>query len=132
MGMSDDEVNQKLRILQPDIAVTVTSAASADTITAENYRRIHDDIVRSGAVHVVMQYPTLSMTPLEHLFDTGKDVVYAENERNFSQALLDHVYTDLFTDTFGVTWGHTTRAGDALIASAAASAIGTAFVTHTP
>ncbi len=132
MGMSDEEVNKNLRKLKPDIDVSVTSATSADTITEENYRRIHAEIIRSGAVHVVMQYPTLSLLPLERLFGTGKDVVYAENGSNFSQALQEHTYADLFTDTFGVTWGHTTRMGDTLIASAAASAIGTAFVTHTP
>lgn len=132
MGMSDQEVNNKLKSLKPDIDVSVSSTTSADKITEGNYRRIHEEIVRSGAVHVVMQYPTLSLNPLELLFDTGKDVVYAENESNFSQALQDHVYTDLFTDTFGVTWGHTTRMGDSLIASAAARAIGTAFVSHTP
>lgn len=132
MGLSDADINRKLQSYKPDLTVTANRTTTAAALTAANYKIIHEAIGASGAVHVVMQYPTLAIEPLKQIFANGEDVIFVENVTNFFRVLQTNTYSDVFTDTFGETWGHTTGLGDSVIASAAAEAIRSAFVTYTP
>lgn len=86
-----------------------------------NLKKIHSTIVKKGAVHVLMSYPTTSLT--EHLgrfdlntSDERHNIRFVENRENFSEALTRIAYDELFVDRFAGSWGHTSLLGSELIA----------------
>lgn len=81
-----------------------------------NYKRINKKIADSGASHVVMQYPMLSIQKLKQIFKDEKKIYYVENLRNFEEALSLHAEGEVFIDKFAGEFGHTTELGHKLIA----------------
>lgn len=132
MGWSDGEINERLRQLVPGISVRVDTAVPVEQHTAENYRTIHRILTDRGIPHAVMQYPTLPLTAVRGYFPPTTDILFIENVSNFAPVLAAGRYADVFTDTFGVTWGHTTAYGDELIASRAAETLVSYFTVETP
>jgi hypothetical protein len=102
-------------------------AKTGESDLAYHYRMINRILQENHVQHLAMQYPTLAVDPLRHLFsdESGnimsefKDIKYISNENNFKNALQKASYESFFTDKFGGTWGHATKAGNSLIAEAA-------------
>ncbi|MCE3010010.1 MAG: hypothetical protein LW875_05310 [Proteobacteria bacterium] len=88
----------------------------ANEVTQKNLRQMSDIIQRSGALHVAVQYPTLSLEPLFNLFGKENDVLYVDNSSDFDSMIKDKGFDFLFIDRFGGTFGHTTPEGSKIIA----------------
>lgn len=92
----------KARLLLPD--------------TQTSYNNVYDLFRERGVHFVVVQYPTLSLGPLEQLFKGKKDVLLISNVENFRKAFQNRKYNDLFQDQAHVSFGHLTEEGSYLIA----------------
>lgn len=124
-GMSDGDIQRRLRAHatgMPDLEVDTTMTFSE--ITRYHYRFIHDILSRNHIKHVAMQYPTLTIAELRDVLSYDSEVLYVSNEENFKRALDEKPYETFFSDRFGITWGHATDEGNALIARQAADVIG--------
>lgn len=81
-----------------------------------NYKKIHNKIIASGAIHIILQYPNLSNDNLKNAFKENPSTYHVENLHNFKGMLKTHNYNELFLDNFATDFGHTTEFGHQLIA----------------
>ncbi|MBL7713912.1 MAG: hypothetical protein JNL01_00505 [Bdellovibrionales bacterium] len=92
-------------------------------MTIYNYREIVRLIELSGAIPVVMQYPTLQNKRLVEILKNFPKARLVSNVTNFNRALSMASSQEYFSDYFGGTFGHFTAKGARLVAEAAADAI---------
>ncbi|MBI3379906.1 tetratricopeptide repeat protein [Candidatus Gottesmanbacteria bacterium] len=91
--------------------------------TARNYKKINEILKKARIKLVAMQYPLRDINLLKQMLDYDPEVLFVENESNFKKALIDKNYSDLFKDSFGGNFGHTTPYGHKLIAQNVADTI---------
>ena len=85
--------------------------------TVRNYRRLAARVLESGAALIAMQYPRRDPDLLRRMLDGwSPPVIVQDQTEGFERALAHQPYDALFTDRFGGDFGHTTEAGDRLIA----------------
>lgn len=116
-------------------------------VTVSNYRKLAEWAEKNQIMMVAVQYPTKSIELIKSFFtddpyiksknyfsalrdfgpapprnvsDRYSQVVFVENKDNFYEALKEKRFEDLFIDQFGLTFGHMTEAGHALVAQAVA------------
>jgi lysophospholipase L1-like esterase len=115
--------------------------------TRDSYRLLADRLKSRGVVFLAMQYPTGNPDAIRNYFAVNfrddferhrdaihgrfpgleilprySDVLVISNE-NFNKIITKENFYDYFTDSFGGSFGHTTRAGHALVARNAADFI---------
>lgn len=72
-----------------------------------------------GAVYICMGYPTMPISEVEIFFKNSplkNDIIFVSNENNFKERLKKEPYYKFFNDSFGLTFGHCTKLGNAMIA----------------
>lgn len=65
---------------------------------------------------IMMQYPRLSVEPLESILLDHRGVTFVENKVKFDEALKAMKFDDLFYDHFATIFGHFKPIGSALVA----------------
>lgn len=96
---------------------------SARQVTGRNYAQLRDIVLRRGIKLVCVQYPLRRVEDLKRFLDSGKGVVFVDNEDVFKKALKTSSYGDYFVDKFAGDFGHCTRKGNLLLANNIAQAI---------
>ena len=91
--------------------------------TIANYMAIADLVRMNGARLICMQYPLRDIEPLKRIFPDEGDILFVENQENFTRALKNGGYTKYFSDFFGGDFGHCKRPGNRLIAENLAQVI---------
>ncbi len=76
-----------------------------------------------GKKVVIVQYPLVSIAPLENIVKFKKDVVFIENVNNFQKAIQTSPREMFFDDLITPVFGHCTEKGNELIAENLAAAI---------
>jgi len=90
---------------------------------AQNYRRLRDMVLASGAELVCMQYPMRDIGPLKEVLGNDRRIHYVENRKNFEEALRKYSYSEVFKDAFAGDFGHCTDMGNGMIAKNLANVI---------
>ena len=85
-------------------------------LTVRNYNEMIGKMLNRNIKVFVMQYPMVSVTPLEKMVREKDKVVFISNEENFLKAMKSHKREDLFLDVVGGTFGHCTPLGSRIIA----------------
>lgn len=85
-------------------------------VTCNNYKKIKKILDGRGIKLVCVQYPMCSVEPLRELFAGEKNVIFADNEGLFKEAVKKEGYKEYFTDNFAGDFGHCTRKGNSLLA----------------
>jgi hypothetical protein len=94
------------------------SSGRASRATLFNLRLIQRHVQRSRAVLIGMQYPLLSVRPLQSLWGmSSRRLQYVSNRTSFAKAVQKQGYSTLFTDRFAGSFGHCTPRGNQLIAN---------------
>lgn len=86
--------------------------------TKNNFQQIAEYLNMKNICFVVMQYPTLSITPLKEYFSEIKSankIIFIENKDNFKSAIDRYGFDSLFYDNFAGSFGHTTDQGVSFI-----------------
>ncbi len=91
--------------------------------TKKDYTKLATYLRNTNIVHVAMQYPLTPLGELQDMLVGYPQTVFVDNEANFRDALKTHSTQEVFTDNFAGIFGHTTRYGSQLIASAAAEVV---------
>jgi lysophospholipase L1-like esterase len=94
--------------------------------TKDNYQELHRQLASRKIIHIAMQYPTQDVSTLKGYFSgdaEARDIDFVENRSNFSDALAQHRYDEIFADRFANQWGHTTPLGHSLLAQSAFVAV---------
>lgn len=115
--------HKQIENIKPFLEAMKLSLPPLNAYTARNYGRISEAIGKRGALHVAMQYPTMSVLPLMEMLKAAPATIFVDNERNFREALATHPYKSLFTDRFAYSWGHLTHLGNEMIAEQVERAI---------
>lgn len=84
--------------------------------TLRNYNYIIKRSLASGADFVVMSYPLNNVDVLREKVYSDERVSFIDNTAAFEDALKLNSYEDVFFDSFGLSWGHSTELGNKLIA----------------
>jgi tetratricopeptide (TPR) repeat protein len=91
--------------------------------TIPNYKKIKEILDKRGIQLVCVQYPTLNIAGLRKIYAGQDNIVFVDNEMLFKDALRNLRYEELFTDSFGTSFGHCTRKGNRLLAQNIAKTI---------
>ncbi len=91
--------------------------------TVETYQAIAKIVLERDIKLIVMQYPLRSIKPLQEFLTGQEGITFVENIGNFEKALTSKNYNDLFSDNFGLDFGHCTKKGNELIAKQLAEVI---------
>lgn len=65
---------------------------------------------------IAMQYPMMSIEPLPAFLSEAEPDGYINNEKIFKEAVLNNGYSEVFSDVFAGSFGHTTEYGNDLLA----------------
>jgi hypothetical protein len=84
--------------------------------TKETYPKIIKLIKESGSMAIAMQYPMMSIEPLPAFLSEAEPDGYIDNEKIFMEAVLNKGYSEVFSDVFAGSFGHTTEYGNDLLA----------------
>lgn len=93
------------------------------SITARNYNRLKDIVLRRGIKLVCVQYPTRPPQDLKVMFNSLEGITFVDNERIFKDALAGGRFEDYFVDKFAWDFGHCTPKGNSLLANNIAQVI---------
>ncbi|HEY8280472.1 MAG TPA: GDSL-type esterase/lipase family protein [Bdellovibrionota bacterium] len=106
---------------------------NGEVVTKKNYQALHRLLRSHRVTHIAMQYPTQNVEPLKQYFKSSpeekevdpdfREIIFVANINNFREALKTHPREEVFTDSFGGTFGHSTSLGNSLIAEAAFEAV---------
>ncbi|MDD5154976.1 MAG: tetratricopeptide repeat protein [Candidatus Omnitrophica bacterium] len=91
--------------------------------TIPNYKKLKEILDDRGIPLVCVQYPTLDIKPLKGIYKGEDNVIFVDNGTVFKGALKDLPYEELFTDRFGVSFGHCTSRGNRILAGNVAKSI---------
>ena len=97
--------------------------ARVKSLTARNYNRLKDIVLKRGIKLVCVQYPMRRLEDLKQLFNSCKGITFVDNYKIFKDALSQSSYDDYFTDRFAGDFGHCTSQGNELLAGNIARAI---------
>ena len=92
-------------------------------ITQENFLELYNITKSRGIRLVIMQYPTLDVYELENIFRGDENITFISNQENFKDALDKYPDDEIFVDHFAVSWGHSTKKGNQLIAENVANEV---------
>jgi tetratricopeptide (TPR) repeat protein len=92
-------------------------------VTRQNYLGIKKALDKKGIKLVCVQYPMRSIQPLKEIFSGEENVIFADNEKIFKDAVRESGYDEYFKDMFGGDFGHCTRKGNRLLAENIANTI---------
>ena len=92
-------------------------------MTRESYEQLQALLDQHGIPLVAAQYANRSVAPLQELIDWNDDVVFADNEGVFREALQAHSYDDLFWDHCFGDSGHGTPLGNRILAENIATTV---------
>lgn len=85
--------------------------------TIDSYNRLKKIAQQNPTtLFICMQYPRRSAAVLKQYLGDDHDIVVLSNRKNFSRALEDLEYDDLFIDQFAGDFGHCSAKGNRLIA----------------
>jgi len=85
-------------------------------MTLENYPAIINQIKKTGARVVAIQYPMLSVSSLKALLAESPPDGFIDQEAFFKEQVLKRGYLAIFSDVFAGSFGHTRALGNSLIA----------------
>jgi tetratricopeptide (TPR) repeat protein len=106
------------------VAATLEHHQSAlDPITTPQYRALRDTVLAQGRGLVAVQYPTMELAPLRQMLEEDPRVVVVDNEQAFLETIATHGFGEVFFDSYGISFGHTTDLGSALMAERIGAAI---------
>ncbi|MBD3264485.1 MAG: tetratricopeptide repeat protein [Candidatus Omnitrophica bacterium] len=92
-------------------------------MTKHNYRKLKDMVLDRDIYLLCVQYPTRSIEPLKKIFDSGRGIIFVDNEDIFKKAINEEGYGDYFQDNFAGDFGHATKKGNKLLAGNIAGVI---------
>ncbi|MBN2407359.1 MAG: tetratricopeptide repeat protein [Elusimicrobia bacterium] len=85
-------------------------------MTYGNYNMMKEILGSRGIVLVCVQYPLLSVKPLEELFESVDNMAFVNNEQIFKDAVAKEGYYAYFLDMNAGEFGHCTDKGNMLLA----------------
>jgi len=91
--------------------------------TRYNYNKLRNILHKNNIKLLCVQYPTLELQPLKDLLESTDDVVFADNEKVFKDAVSREGYDAYFLDHLADTFGHCTYKGNRLLADNIADVI---------
>lgn len=83
--------------------------------TRKNYLEVAAKLRGKKIIHVAMQYPVRKIDELKEILKDYPDVIFIENKSNFETVLKSKKYDDVFSDEFGIDFGHFTLLGSTLV-----------------
>jgi len=92
-------------------------------LTIMNYRKYKKILADNNVPWICAYYPRRNITFLKHALEPLTNIALVDNNVVFEEALQSHTYSELFTDSFGIDFGHCTKEGNRILAENIAQVI---------